>query len=160
MLDMAQPPRRIEGYDISHLQGTNNVASMVVFTNGLPDKTEYRKFKMRLKGNNDFAHMQEVINRRFSDKNVLAWGLPDLILIDGGKGQVGAAHEAMSSSGFNIPMIGLAKRFETVIVQEPDSSWGEQLLGLDSNVTKLLQRIRDESHRFAVNYQRTLRKIK
>lgn len=176
-------PKRIEGFDISHMSGTDTVASMVVFTNGLPDKTNYRKFKMRSPGNNDFAHMHEVISRRLSPKNVKAWGLPSLFLIDGGKGQLHAAIEARDAAGFAIPMIGLAKREEEIVVavngareskvmnQELDSRalkykarvvTSDEFLMLDlaetSDIVKLLQRIRDESHRFAVSYHSTLKR--
>ncbi len=117
LLGLPAPPRRIEGYDISHMSGTDNVASMVVFTNGLPNKTEYRKFKMRILGNDDFAHMHETITRRLSEQNRKSWGLPDLFLIDGGKGQLNAALDARDAAGLqNIPMIGLAKREEEIVV--------------------------------------------
>ncbi|HIA91941.1 TPA: excinuclease ABC subunit UvrC [Candidatus Saccharibacteria bacterium] len=160
LLSLKGAPRRIEGYDISHQSGTNNVASMVVFTNGVSDKGQYRKFKMRLPGNNDFGHMSEVISRRFSGKNIEQWPKPDLILIDGGKGQVSSALEAMKSRGFEIPIIGLAKRHEEIIVPQEDGSMKVVNLGKDSHVTKLLMRVRDESHRFAVSYHTTLKRKK
>jgi len=172
-------PKRIEGYDISHMSGTDNVASMVVFTNGIPNKAEYRKFKMRLKGNNDFAHMKETITRRLSVKNVKAWGLPSLFLIDGGKGQLNSALEARDACGYTIPMIGLAKREEEIVINKKSSSVQVKVkrtyhaysdivvldseeftivrLGQSDDITKLLQRIRDESHRFAVTYHSTLK---
>jgi len=168
-------PRRIEGYDISHMSGTNNVASMVVATNGLADKAEYRKFKMRIPGNNDFAHMNEVIGRRFSG-NHLDWPKPDLLLIDGGKGQLGAALDALNERGVRIPAIGLAKRLEEIVVYKersgvtlnktayPEAFITENedfyvvLLPKDSHIVKLLQRIRDESHRFAVSYHTVLKR--
>lgn len=172
-------PKRIEGFDISHMSGTDNVASMVVFTNGLPDKANYRKFKMRIKGNNDFAHMHEALSRRLSPKNVKLWGLPILFLIDGGKGQLGAAIRARDELGLNVPMIGLAKREEEIVVhieKSKVSASGLQerarklqarvqvsdefaLIDLpDTNdIVKLLQRVRDESHRFAVTYHSTLK---
>lgn len=156
LLSLQKPPRRIEGYDISHMSGTNNVASMVVFTNGIPDKREYRKFKMRLAGNNDFGHMKEVITRRFSEKNSANWPTPDLLLIDGGKGQLSSVLEVLKEKDIAIPAIGLAKRFETIIVPN-GNEMEEVLLGLNSDVTKLLQRIRDEAHRFAVSYHSTLK---
>lgn len=156
LLQLKGLPRRIEGFDISHMSGTNNVASMVVFTNGVSDKGQYRKFKMRLPGNDDFGHMREVITRRFSPKNIEAWPKPDLLLIDGGKGQVSSAQAAMQERGFEIPMIGLAKRFEEIIIPRGDQ-FEVVNLGKDSHVTKLLQRIRDESHRFAVSYHSTLK---
>ena len=172
-------PKRIEGFDISHMSGTDNVASMVVFTNGLPDKANYRKFKMRIKGNNDFAHMHEALSRRLSPKNVKLWGLPTLFLIDGGKGQLGAAIRARDELELNVPMIGLAKREEEIVVhieKSKVSADGLQerarklqarmqesdefaLIDLpDTNdIVKLLQRVRDESHRFAVTYHSTLK---
>ncbi len=171
-------PKRIEGYDISHMSGTDNVASMVVFTNGIPDKTAYRKFKMRLKGNNDFAHMNEAITRRLRPTNVKSWGVPDLFLIDGGKGQVAAAIKARDLAGYEkIPMIGIAKREEEIVIAKLGSNvelnhqFARNLqfeinetddfylvrLPLTSDIVKLLQRIRDESHRFAVSYHTILK---
>lgn len=177
LLGLKEIPRRIEGYDISHMQGTDNVASMVVFTNGIPDKAAYRKFKMRLPGNNDFGHMEEAITRRCSEKNQKDWGLPDLFLIDGGKGQLASATKARDALGVNRPMIGLAKREEEIvvsleksfvqvsklemhkqnaIVNESDDFW-LILLPKNSDIVKLLQRVRDESHRFAVSYHSVLK---
>jgi excinuclease ABC subunit C len=177
-------PRRIEGYDISHMQGTNVVASMVVFTNGVSDKGEYRKFKTRKEHNNDFYNMNETIMRRLSEKNVKAWGKPSLFLIDGGKGQLDAAlrardaqAEAWSPSLSAIPFVGLAKREEQIVIQKDKSNVAlniEELHRLggfatesedfilvnvphNTNVVKLLQRIRDESHRFAVTYHSVLK---
>jgi excinuclease ABC subunit C len=188
LLGLHKPPRRIEGFDISHMSGTDNVASMVVFSNGLPDKANYRKFKMRLPGNDDFAHMNEAITRRLSEKNRKAWGLPDLFLIDGGKGQLDAAIAARDEVDLGIPMIGLAKREEEIIVKLPQKqesrsknqgdsgvvideskvqeaagfitktdNFASILLPKSSHVVKLLQRIRDESHRFAVSYHSVLK---
>ena len=179
ILGFSKIPRRIEGYDISHMQGTNNVASMVVFINCVPDKKEYRRFKMILPGNNDFGHMEEVISRRLSQKNVAKWGVPDLFLIDGGKGQLSSAIKSRDKAGIKTPMIGLAKRDEEIIVDSNGSnielnheklaelrSYTKQndsfttiLLPKSSSVIKLLQLIRDESHRFAVSYH-TVLKIK
>lgn len=156
LLELKGAPTRIEGYDISHQQGTNNVASMVVFTNGIPDKAEYRKFRMRTPGNDDFGHMREVISRRFSGRNLEKWPKPDLLLIDGGKGQVGSALSVLKEKHINVPLIGLAKRFETIVMPR-GNEYDEIVLGVDSNVTKLLQRIRDESHRFAVSYHSTIK---
>ncbi|MFT4532214.1 MAG: excinuclease ABC subunit C [Candidatus Saccharimonadales bacterium] len=179
-------PKRIEGYDISHMSGTDNVASMVVFTNGIPDKTEYRKFKMRLKGNNDFAHMNEALSRRLRPSNVKKWQLPGLFLIDGGKGQLTSAikaqadqHTVQERSLYSIPMIGLAKREEQLVIKIEGSSVSvvdiekrakkfggyvtitEDFILINlpdtSDIVKLLQRIRDESHRFAVSYHSTLK---
>jgi excinuclease ABC subunit C len=182
LLSLTQPPRRIEGFDISHMQGTDNVASMVVFAYGLPDKTSYRKFKMRSGGNDDFAHMAETIKRRLRDENVKKWGIGDLMLIDGGRGQLSAAIAARDECGKNIPMFGLAKRQEEIIIHKSKSienidpqkilataqkmkayitESGEFInieLPKDSHAVKLLQRIRDESHRFAVSYHSTLKR--
>lgn len=177
VLKLKKIPRRIEGYDISHMQGTDNVASMVVFVNGLPDKAAYRKFKLKIPGNDDFAHMNEAILRRLSEKNRKDWGVPDLILIDGGKGQLAAAIAARDSYGLHIPMIGLAKREEEIIVHKEKSltevnrpqlarnnaliqdsdEYAVILLPKSSHIVKLLQRIRDESHRFAVSYHSVLK---
>ena len=210
LLGMTKAPKRIEGYDISHMSGTNNVASMVVTTNGMADKSQYRKFKMQLPGNNDFAHMNEAITRRFSGRHN-DWPMPDLLLIDGGKGQLGAALDALDVAGKQIPTIGLAKRDEQIVVHttrshvqldmdairswatsdnpfdEPDlmplggkaleskyvstytndgSRPGVEIsdefvlvtLPKNSHIVKLLQRIRNESHRFAVSYHSTLKR--
>ncbi|HZP55585.1 MAG TPA: excinuclease ABC subunit UvrC, partial [Candidatus Saccharimonadales bacterium] len=159
LLDLKKPPRRIEGFDVSHVQGTDTTASMVVFCSGLPDKASYRKFKMRVPGNDDFAHIYETITRRFSETNAKKWGLPDLVLIDGGKGQLSSAMLACDQAGYSdIPMIGLAKRFEEVIVKKPTGEFEVINLPETSHLVKLLQRIRDESHRFAVSYHSTLRR--
>ncbi len=200
-------PARIEGYDISHMGGTNVVASMVVFTNGVSDRSSYRKFKTRIERNDDYANMHEVLSRRLSEKNVKAWGKPDLILIDGGKGQLDASLRAIEEMGFKIPTISIAKREEEVIVHPIRSNVSTELLqsylagdseangivvtrsgeyyvvnlhagqtnasghsknfrgtttGLAkyNHVTKLFQRIRDESHRFAVSYHTVLKRAK
>lgn len=155
-LNMKGLPRRIEAYDISHLQGTDNVASMVVFQDGVPHKEEYRRFKMNLKGNDDFAHMREVIRRRFSGKNWEKWPKPDLLLIDGGKGQLSAALGVMNEFGIEIPTIGLAKK-EEEIIRLVEGSYEIIRLPHTSHVLKLLQRVRDEAHRFAVTYHGILR---
>jgi excinuclease ABC subunit C len=177
LLGMEQPPRRIEGFDISHMSGTDTVASMVVFQSGMPDKAKYRKFKMRIPGNDDFAHMHEVITRRTSAKNVKLWGLPDLFLIDGGKGQLGSAQRALAEMNIQRPSVGLAKQYEQIVVHKTDSllnvlsknavkhnaviEESEDFLLItlpsSSHAVKLLQRIRDESHRFAVSYHSVLK---
>lgn len=178
LLGLKHIPHRIEGYDISHLQGTNTVASMVVATNGLADKAQYRKFKLRVPGNDDFAHMCEVISRRFSDAHD-DWPKPDLLLIDGGKGQLAAALQALEEKGISIPTIGLAKRLEEIVIHKTRSSVNYNtiktsftriilanesdefvvlLLAPESHIVKLLQRVRDESHRFAVSYHTVLKR--
>lgn len=156
------PPRRVEGYDISHMQGTDVVASMVVFVAGMSDKSEYRKFKSRVQINDDFLHMREAMQRRFSEKNIKAWGKPDLILIDGGKGQISSAVTTLNELGIKIPAIGLAKRYEEIIIPKEENSKDLQFevitLPRNSNALMLLQRIRDESHRFAVSYHSSLKR--
>lgn len=178
LLTLEKFPRRIEGYDISHMQGSDVVASMVVFTNGVSDKSEYRKFKTKKDHNNDFYNMNETIKRRLSEKNRKAWGTPNLFLIDGGKGQLDAAIRARDEMGCeHVPFIGLAKREEQVVIQKDKSNVTlnlevlQKLGGFASesedfilvnvphstNMVKLLQRIRDESHRFAVSYHSVLK---
>lgn len=178
MLSIEKYPYRIEGYDISHMQGSDVVASMVVFTNGVSNKAEYRKFKTKIDHNNDFYNMNETIKRRLSDKNRKLWGLPSLVLIDGGKGQLDAAIKARDEAGcLQIPFIGLAKREEQVVIQKGKSNVTLNELSLhqlggfatesddfilvnvphNTNLVKLLQRIRDESHRFAVSYHSVLK---
>lgn len=161
ILGLKELPRRIECYDISHLQGTDNVASMVVFNDGVPNKEEYRRFSMRLKGNDDFAHMREVMRRRFSGKNLEKWPKPDLLVIDGGKGQLSSALAVLNELGVSTPAIGLAKREEEIIRRIVNKAGNEEfeivLLPKQSHVLQLLQRIRDEAHRFAVTYHTILR---
>ncbi|MDX9870905.1 MAG: excinuclease ABC subunit UvrC [Clostridia bacterium] len=158
-LNLDAKPQRIECYDISHIQGAETVASMVVFEQGRAAPAKYRRFKIRtVQGPDDFASMAEVIERRFT--NALAGEekfkeLPDLVLIDGGKGQLSAACEAMGKLGFgHIPAAGLAKENEWLFI--PASSM-PVILPRNSQGLNLLQRIRDEAHRFAVTYHRLLR---
>jgi excinuclease ABC subunit C len=183
LLSLDKFPRRIEGYDISHMSGTDVVASMVVFTNGVSDKSEYRKFKMKLQANNDFYNMHSTIARRLSEKNLHTWGKPNLVLIDGGKGQLDAAIRARDEMGDDLlPFIGLAKREEQIVIKKASvDSRGSNVnlnpqvlqklggyytetedfilvnLPHSTNLVKLLQRIRDESHRFAVSYHSILK---
>lgn len=179
LLQLSSAPVRIEGYDISHMSGTNVVASMVVFTNGVSDRKEYRKFKTTKDHNNDFFNMNETLTRRLSEKNLQAWGKPSLILIDGGKGQLDAALQARDAREQQaIPFIGLAKREEQIVIHKQKSGVllnQDVMLKLKGYVTesedfllvniphdtpliKLLQRIRDESHRFAVSYHTVLKR--
>ncbi len=197
-------PARIEGYDVSHMGGTNVVASMVVFTNGVSDRAEYRKFKARLQQNDDYTNMYETLLRRFSPKNVQSWGMPNLVLIDGGKGQLEVAIKALEEREITCPIISIAKREEEIIIHRMrshiDVSYLDELarnLSEDVVVTssgefyivnlhpgqrnasshsknlrassktyqyidivKLFQRIRDESHRFAVSYHTVLKRQK
>ncbi len=202
LLGLPHVPVRIEGYDISHISGSSVVASMVVFTNGVSDRSSYRKFKLSKQRNDDVANIREVLARRFSEKNIKAWGRPDLILIDGGQGQLTAAIEASQMAGVFLPTVSMAKREDELIVSRAGShvddaylrtlkdtpiagvavyessgfyfvnlhadrrnasGHSRNLRGGDSvssydNLTKLLQRIRDESHRFAMSYHTVLRK--
>ena len=176
VLGLARLPRRIEAYDISNIQGTEAVASMVVLIDGVPTPSEYRRFKIRdIEGPNDFAMMHQAVTRRFlrglKEREELAAlseaeraaqvgkakfaDLPDLVVIDGGKGQLGAARDAMRSLNLEeIPTIGLAKRLEEIFQEdEPDPI----LLDRSSPALHLLQQIRDEAHRFALTYHRKLR---
>jgi excinuclease ABC subunit C len=155
-LQMKVPPRRIEAFDISHLGGTNTVASMVCYIDGKPRKGEYRKFKVKtVEGIDDFASMREIVFRRYKRVKEEGTGLPDLILIDGGKGQLSMAVSALRELGLDyLPIIGLAKRLEEVFVpgQSDAQSIHKQSPGLI-----LLRRIRDEAHRFAITFQRQKR---
>ena len=204
ILQLKSPPRRIEGFDISHQGGKNVVASMVVFTNGVSDRAEYRKFKVS-ETNDDYANMKQVLTRRLSPKNLKSWGTPDLILIDGGKGQLQAAIDAQKDTGTQLPVISVAKRNEEILVkkqgshigtvnikalmnqQSPDiyvqelgdfyslnlhpgvhnaSGHSKNLRGNIFNtgsykyedIVKLFQRIRDESHRFAISYHEVIKR--
>ena len=150
--------QRIEGYDISNISGTNNVASMVVFINGEPNKKEYRKFKIKtVEGANDFACMQEVLLRRLThlaNGDVNFDQKPDVILIDGGLGQLHAASEVAVKLGLGITFISLAKQDEEIYTT---SSNVPIRLPKNNYALRLLQRVRDESHRFAVMYHRAAR---
>jgi len=155
-LNLTAPPRRIEGFDISHLGGTETVASMVCFKDGKPAKKEYRKYQIKtVEGIDDFASMKEVIHRRYTRVKAEALPEPDLILIDGGKGQLSAAVAVLERLGMShIPILGLAKRLEEVFLP------GESLsLGIPKTSASiiLLRRIRDEAHRFAISFQRKRR---
>ncbi|MDA8204814.1 MAG: helix-hairpin-helix domain-containing protein, partial [Thermaerobacter sp.] len=163
-LGLAAPPQRMECYDISNTQGTESVASMVVFTQGKPDKSQYRRFKIRtVQGANDFESMYEVISRRFKHRDqaldnphLKRFGeTPDLVIIDGGRGQLGYAVRAMQELGVGeIPVFGLAKQHEWLF--EPDRA-DPIILDRDSEALKMLQHLRDEAHRFAITFHRQLR---
>jgi len=166
-LDLPEAPLRIECYDMSHIQGTDYVGSMVVVEDGLPKKSEYRRFKIRtVDGNNDYAAMAEVLERRLgnylADRNrpVEERGRfaypPNLIVVDGGKGQLSASVEVLEELGLvdEIPIVSLAKQFEEVFV--PGRS-APVRIPRQSEALYMLQRIRDESHRFAITYHRQLR---
>lgn len=162
VLGLSGKPERIECFDISHIQGTDTVASMVVLTNGTPDNKEYRRFKIKtVIGNDDYASMEEVITRRYrhmtADQNNGEKGFskrPDLVVVDGGKGQLNVACKVFEQLGISIPLISLAKSEEEIFVPGQEESI---LLGTDSPAVQLLQTIRDEAHRFAITYHRSLR---
>lgn len=150
-------PYRMECYDISHIQGTNTVASMVTFINGLSKKSEYRKFKVKsTEGKpDDFLSMKEVLTRRLSRLGEKGWDKPDLIIIDGGKGQLSSVMQIVEEMGITgIDFVSLAKRQEEVFLPHCPKSI---LLPRESSALFLIQRIRDEAHRFAITYHRNLR---
>ncbi|RIK46021.1 MAG: excinuclease ABC subunit C [Chloroflexi bacterium] len=153
-------PRRIECFDISTLHGTNPVASMVVFADGKPLKRDYRRFAIKgVQGQNDFAMMQEVVGRRFkratTETETEAWReLPGLVIIDGGKGQLNAALEVLDQLGVTVPVVGLAKENEEIYVP---GQFHPIILPRDSQALYLVQRVRDEAHRFAVTFHRQKR---
>lgn len=157
-LRMPVPPRRIECFDISHFQGTETVASMVVFVDGKPKKSEYRKFKIRTVAPaevNDFASMKEVIFRRYKRVKEEALEMPELVMVDGGKGQLSSALESLTELGLaQHPLISLAKRLEEVFV--PGQS-DPLPIPKSSSALRLLQQVRDEAHRFAITFHRSLR---
>ena len=213
LLSLKNIPARIEGYDISHMSGQQVVASMVVFTNGASDRAEYRKFKVSEK-NDDTGNMYEVIFRRLSERHLKSWGRPDLLLIDGGKGQLVAAIKARDERGVTVPIVSIAKREEELLVHKTGSQidtafikqmrsqpWADIAIHEDgevyvvnlhpgqrnagshsknlrasteqthherptadesslatTDIVKLFQRIRDESHRFAVSYHTALKR--
>ena len=164
-LELPEAPLRIEAYDISTLQGTNTVASMVVLEDGLPRRSEYRRFKIRtVDGQDDFAAMEEVIRRRFTaylreKRKTIAEQTkfsypPSLVLIDGGPGQLGRAVKVLAELELEIPVVGLAKRMEEVYLPgQPEPI----RIPRDEEALYLLQQVRDEAHRFAITYHRNLR---
>jgi excinuclease ABC subunit C len=177
-LSLPEIPRRIECYDNSNIQGTSPVSSMVVFIDGKAANNQYRKFRVKtVEGADDFATMAEIMTRRFkrakddakrarpgedadperapAGTNSDSWGLPDLVIIDGGKGQLGAAVQAMRELGvYEIPAVGLAKRYEELFIPGEDEP---VVLPRGSEALFLVQRIRDEAHRFAITYHRQVR---
>lgn len=160
-LALKQLPMRMECYDISNISGTNKVCSMVVFKNGIASKKDYRKFKIvTVKGSNDFASLEEALSRRlkrYVQQNGESFKeKPNLIIIDGGKGQLSSCYQILQSFGLenDIEMISLAKRIEEVFLPEQSES---VILKVASAELKLLQRIRDEAHRFAITYHRNIR---
>jgi excinuclease ABC subunit C len=165
VLDLPEPPLRIEAYDISTLQGTNTVASMVVLEDGIAKRSDYRRFKIRtIQGQDDFAAMEETVRRRFqaflaerrrpiAEQGKFSYP-PSLVLIDGGAGQLGRAVKVLDELELDIPVIGLAKRMEEVYLPgEPEPV----RIPRDAEALYLLQQVRDEAHRFAITYHRQLR---
>jgi excinuclease ABC subunit C len=156
-LNLKNFPHRIECYDISHIQGTNTVASMVTFINGVKKRSEYRKFKINsTEGKpDDFLSMKEVLTRRLSHLGEAKWEKPDLIIIDGGKGQLSSVMQIIDELGIKgIDVVSLAKRYEEVFLPNQSKS---VILPRNSSALFLFQRIRDEAHRFAITYHRQLR---
>ena len=155
-LRLERLPRRIECFDNSNIQGSDPVSSLVVFEDAKPKKSEYRKFKIRtVVGPDDFASMQEVVERRYVRILQEQQPLPDLIVVDGGKGQLSSAVQVLKKLGItNTPIIGLAKRLEEVFIPEQDEA---VLMPRTSSGLRLLQQIRDEAHRFAITFHRQLR---
>ena len=153
-------PYRIECYDISHIQGTNTVASMVTFINGMSKKSEYKKFKIKTTEGkpDDFLSMKEVLTRRLSHIGDKGWDKPDLIIIDGGKGQLSSVMQVVKELEISgIDFVSLAKQQEEVFLPNKSKSI---LLPRESSALFLIQRIRDEAHRFAITYHRNLRSKK
>ena len=158
-LNLSKMPHKIEGYDISNISGTNKVASMVVFIDGQPNKKLYRKFIIKtVEGSDDFASMAEVLRRRFTDaltkKDESFATLPDLIVVDGGKGQLSSACAILDEFPFDVDIIALAKQEEEVFKRDESQP---RILARSSFALRLLQRVRDESHRFAITFHRNKR---
>ncbi len=159
-LGLAKPPLRIEGYDISNISGTDAVGSMVVLQGGRPHRSGYRKFRIkRVEGIDDYAMMQEMLSRRLDHRGDERFGpWPDLFLIDGGKGHLASALAILREKGeLETPIVSLAKQEELIFTPEKEEPIR---LSEDSPALKLLQRLRDEAHRFAITYHRTLRSKK
>lgn len=158
VLELPEKPKRIEAFDISNIVGTAASGSMIVFVNGKPKKTDYRHYKIRtVQKPDDVAMMTELLRRRyqtFPQKKEAMKPNPDLIVVDGGKGQLNAVVRVLDEVGLKIPVIGLAKRFENIFIPRKSDS---KILPKNSNALFLLQRLRDEAHRFAIRYHHILR---
>lgn len=156
-LKLSRAPMRIEAFDISNIQGSNIVGSMVTFLGGIPLKNDYRRFKVRTVGGkpNDVQAISELVRRRYSGSLAKKMEKPDLVMVDGGLAQVNSGKKALLEAGMNIPIIGLAKREEEIFF--PARSLPLRLVR-SSRALQLLQRIRDEAHRFAIAYHREKRK--
>lgn len=161
LLGLKNPPVRIEGYDISHQSGTNVVGSMVCFINGVADRTKYRRFKLRKQQNNDTESMNEVLTRRLHHLN--DWGQPDLIVLDGSVGQLSAVRNICREA--NVAVIGRDKSGDhsknarvRLVIPEGEEDYRMIELAPDSHIAKLIARIDDESHRFAIQYHTLLKR--
>ncbi len=154
LLGLPTPPWRLEAFDVSNLMGSHTVASLVVFEGGRAKKSEYRRLRIRgLEAPDDFAAMHQAVLRRYSGRLADQLPLPDLVLIDGGKGQLSAARRALHEAGIGLPLVGLAKRVETIVTEE-----GRELLLPNAHpALRLLVHARDEAHRTAVGYNRQRR---
>jgi excinuclease ABC subunit C len=156
-LNLSQIPRTIECFDISNHGEDYAVGSMSRFTEGKPSKSGYRKFRIKtVEGRNDYAMIQEIIKRRYLKLRIEKTKMPDLILVDGGKGQLNAALDALKNVGADIPCISLAKENEEIYLPKTKEPI---VIPKESQALKILQHARDEAHRFGVLYNRSLRKI-
>ncbi|MDZ7715514.1 MAG: helix-hairpin-helix domain-containing protein [Balneolaceae bacterium] len=156
-LNLQRLPRRIECFDNSNLQGSDPVASMVCFVDAKPRKSSYKRFHIKtVEGPDDFASMKEVLSRRYSRVMEEGQQIPDLIVVDGGKGQLSSAVEALKEIDFygECEVVGLAKRLEEVFVPGKSDAY---MIPKNSSALKLLQNVRDEAHRFAVDFHRKIR---
>lgn len=155
MLNLPKRPERIEAFDISNIMGNQAVGSMVSFLNGKPDKNNYRRFRIKeVEGIDDFKMIAEIVRRRYARLQREGAAFPDLIMIDGGKGQLSAACGELKNMGIEIPILALAKREEEIFLPHRRNP---VLLAKESLGLKLLQRVRDEAHRFAISYHRLVR---
>jgi excinuclease ABC subunit C len=155
-LKLKKPPHHIECFDISHLQGRETVGSMVCFSGGVANKDHYRRFKIKtVTGIDDFASISEVVTRRYKALKESGGSMPDLVLIDGGKGQLSAAEESLEKLKLRLPLASLAKREEEIFIP---GRTRPILLGRERPGLRLLQQLRDEAHRFAITYNRQLRR--
>jgi excinuclease ABC subunit C len=157
LLELKNVPRRVEGYDISHHGGKNSTGSMVVISNGVADKSQYRKFRLRQASQDDYQQMREVIERRL--KHLGGWGRPDVIMLDGGKGQLSAVSDLLETAQiayFGRVKSGNHSRNADVNVVLPDGR--EKHLPSNSHLAKLIARLDDEAHRFAVSYHTQLKR--
>ncbi len=155
VLNLSRLPERIEAFDISNIMGEQAVGSMVSFLNGKPDKSQYRRFRIRdVSGIDDFKMIGEIVRRRYRRLKEEGLPFPDLIIIDGGKGQLSSAYKELQDLGVQIPLISIAKKQEQIFLPQKRFP---VVFRLDSLGLQLIQRVRDEAHRFAISYHRTLR---